>query len=123
MCIWIGYAIYCVFELITLCNVYLDWLPWLRDGVLVWLVPRLYLEGLFCLVAEYENDNQEGENYIYCSDLNARDRDKDKACLFNLHQLGDCKKENTYGYFEGQPCILLKFNKVRQCHTPGQLCM
>ena len=56
-----------------------------------------------------------------CSDLDAGDRDKDKVCTFNLHQLGDCRKEDEYGYHEGRPCVLLKVNKVSQCHSPNEI--
>ena len=43
------------------------------------------------------------------------DRDKKKVCRFNIDTLGKvCQQQKDYGYDEGQPCILLKLNKVRR---------
>lgn len=39
--------------------------------------------------------------------------DPSKPCRFNIKDLGEwCKRENNYGYNEGQPCVLMKMNKV-----------
>ena len=38
-----------------------------------------------------------------------------QACLFDIEsimQANECHKDNSYGFAEGQPCILLKMNKV-----------
>ena len=43
-----------------------------------------------------------------------------QVCKFDLNQLGeeddDCIFQNEYGYEDGQPCVLLKLNKVRAAH-------
>ena len=44
-----------------------------------------------------------------------------QVCKFDLNQLGeeddDCIFQNEYGYEDGQPCVLLKLNKVRAKHS------
>ena len=62
----------------------------------------------------YENENQEGENYIDCENLDEANRDKTKVCRFELDDLGpECTWQNDYGYDDGMPCVMLKANKVR----------
>jgi len=37
----------------------------------------------------------------------------DKSCKFDMSLLGDhCTEANHYGFFEGEPCVILKLNKV-----------
>ena len=37
----------------------------------------------------------------------------DRACRFDIKDLGaDCVKQQSFGYEDGQPCILLKMNRV-----------
>lgn len=39
--------------------------------------------------------------------------DWDKACRFDILDLGgDCVKQQSFGYEDGQPCVLLKLNRV-----------
>jgi len=76
-----------------------------------------YLDHTEAYIQYYENELQVGENYIDCSAANyaARrpDKDLDKVCEFNPIVLGgDCVKQQNYGYDDGQPCVLLKLNKV-----------
>ena len=62
---------------------------------------------------EYEHEKQEGENFQDCSNLKEKDRNKNKVCRFNIDTLGKtCQQQQDFGYDEGQPCILLKLNKV-----------
>lgn len=36
-----------------------------------------------------------------------------KACLFQQSELGNwCTKENNFGYQQGQPCVIIKLNKI-----------
>ena len=53
-----------------------------------------------------------GENFIDCE--RGRDPDTlDKVCRFNVDVLGgSCTWQKDYGYDEGQPCIILKLNRV-----------
>ncbi|KAI0215943.1 Sodium/potassium-transporting ATPase subunit beta [Lamellibrachia satsuma] len=56
--------------------------------------------------------DQKQKDNINCSDVDPDDRDKTKACLFDISVLGkDCPAPD-YGFGEGQPCVLLKLNKV-----------
>ena len=50
-----------------------------------------------------------------CSSIvDRRPRDQwDKVCVFDPVVLGDdCVKQQNYGFDDGQPCVLLKLNKV-----------
>ena len=65
-----------------------------------------------CVILEYENERQVGENFIDCS-KGRPPNTRDKVCRFNVDLLGpDCTWQKDYGYDEGQPCILLKINRV-----------
>ena len=64
--------------------------------------------------SDYENDEQESENFINCENLDNSKRDQSKVCKFQLDDLGDfCVWQKDYGYYDGEPCVLLKLNKVR----------
>ena len=70
----------------------------------------------FAFASEYENDKQVGENFIDCSNKGkgaGRVGDRDSVCRFDIDLLGaECTWQQEYGYDEGVPCVLLKFNKV-----------
>jgi len=62
---------------------------------------------------QYENQAQESEAFIDCTNLAEEDRNKEKACRFQIDSLGpDCVWQRDYGYDEGKPCVLLKLNKI-----------
>ena len=43
----------------------------------------------------------------------SRDKDSDLPCKFDVSTLGDwCTEKNDYGFYDGQPCILMKMNRV-----------
>ena len=66
-------------------------------------------------VTEYENEAQEGEDFIDCDNLKEESRDREKVCRFKLDTLGEeCTWQKDYGYDEGTPCVLLKLNKVSE---------
>jgi len=74
-----------------------------------------YLDHTEAYIQYYENELQQGENYIDCTTLRERrpDQNLDKVCVFDVQVLGDaCVKQQNYGYDDGQPCVLLKLNKV-----------
>ena len=64
------------------------------------------------VLSEYENEKQVGENFIDCE--RGRDPESiDKVCRFNVDQLGgSCTWQKDYGYDEGQPCVIIKLNRV-----------
>ena len=38
-----------------------------------------------------------------------------KACRFDIKDLGaSCVKQQSFGYEDGQPCVLMKLNRVSQ---------
>lgn len=62
---------------------------------------------------QYENQAQESEAFIDCQNLKEADRDKGKACRFQIDSLGmNCTWQRDYGYDDGKPCILLKLTKI-----------
>nr|KAG5710560.1 hypothetical protein BaRGS_013206 [Batillaria attramentaria] len=73
-----------------------------------------HLEAYLRCQFDYENRYQQGEKYIDCNEVRQRrDSDLDKVCRFDLIQLGQsCVKQQQFGYGYGQPCVLLKLNKV-----------
>ena len=67
--------------------------------------------------ADYENKYQQTEQGIMddCESVpRLRSEDLwDRACRFDIKDLGaDCVKQQSFGFEDGQPCILLKMNRV-----------
>ena len=63
----------------------------------------------------YQPAKQEGEGWKNCSvkvDVSNSDQDYQKACKQDISQLGLCTSGGDYGYGAGEPCLLLKVNKV-----------
>ncbi|XP_076435470.1 sodium/potassium-transporting ATPase subunit beta-like [Babylonia areolata] len=73
-----------------------------------------HLDHIEAYLKYYENQNQQGENYIDCNEIRERRvTDLNKVCRFDLIELGpDCVKQQNFGFDDGQPCILLKLNRV-----------
>lgn len=72
-----------------------------------------FSDHIQALLFMYENQMQESEALIDCQNLQDRDRPKNKACRFVIDVLGqECTWQRDYGYDEGQPCVLLKLNKI-----------
>lgn len=62
---------------------------------------------------QYENQAQQSEAFIDCTNLAETDRNIQKACRFQIDSLGaDCVWQQDFGYDNGQPCVLLKLNKI-----------
>ena len=72
-----------------------------------------FTDHLQSFMLQYENEQQESENFIDCSNLRPEDRDINKICRFNIEDLGaECTWQKDYGYDEGKPCVLLKLNRI-----------
>lgn len=72
-----------------------------------------YSDHIRGYLLHYENEFQESESFIDCEVKNQEGRDKSKVCRFLLDKLGpECVHQRDYGYDEGQPCVLLKLNKI-----------
>ena len=71
------------------------------------------------ILTDYENENQVTDTGVIvdCDSVSGRrpQSEWDKACRFDITtNLGaDCVKQQAYGFDDGQPCILVKINKVR----------
>ncbi len=75
---------------------------------------KMYTDHIQAFLDMYENEKQDGEAFIDCDNkMDLSRRDKTKVCRFNVDDLGGgCTWQKDYGYDDGQPCILLKLNKV-----------
>ncbi|CAG5128927.1 unnamed protein product, partial [Candidula unifasciata] len=73
-----------------------------------------YLDHIESYIQYYENELQQGDNFLDCSEIRTRRKTNlNKVCVFDPIVLGgDCVKQQNYGFDDGQPCILLKLNKV-----------
>ena len=72
-----------------------------------------YSDHIQTLLWLYENEMQESEALIDCENLQEKDRPRDRACRFLIDVLGtQCTWQRDYGYDWGQPCVLLKLNKI-----------
>jgi sodium/potassium-transporting ATPase subunit beta len=63
-------------------------------------------------LANYEPGQQEAENFMECPPGPSEQRPDKKVCKFNLGQLSPCTKENNFGFYTGQPCVLIKLNRI-----------
>ncbi|CAG5134096.1 unnamed protein product [Candidula unifasciata] len=73
-----------------------------------------YLDHIEAYIQYYENELQVGDNYKDCSEIRTRRTEElNKVCVFDPIVLGgDCVKQQNYGFDDGQPCILLKLNRI-----------
>lgn len=69
------------------------------------------LYALTSTVYEPQFWTSENGNFIDCTQ-GRTDDDIEKVCEFKLDNLRPCIKEDDYGFGDGQPCIILKLNKV-----------
>merc|ERR1712137_76210 len=77
-----------------------------------------YVDHIEGYLQYYENRYQQTEtgNLVDCgsiTEMRSQD-DWDKACRFDITTElgGDCVKEQSFGYEDGQPCVLLKMNRI-----------
>lgn len=72
-----------------------------------------YSDHIQTLLWLYEHEEQESEAIIDCENLQEKDRPRHRACRFVIDVLGSqCTWQRDYGYDWGQPCVLLKLNKI-----------
>lgn len=72
-----------------------------------------FSDHIQAVLDQYENQAQESEAFIDCTNLAEKDRNKGKACRFQIDSLGkNCTWQRDYGYDDGKPCILLKLTKI-----------
>lgn len=71
---------------------------------------KVYTDHLQAFLDQYKNDKQTSENLGGCTEGK---KDDQTVCRFELDTLGtECTWQKDFGYDEGQPCVLLKLNKV-----------
>lgn len=71
-----------------------------------------YTDHIQAFLDQYENEKQVGENFIDC-EKGRPPGEEGKVCRFHVDDLGDmCTWQRDFGYDEGQPCVLLKLNKI-----------
>ena len=77
-----------------------------------------YFTHISLCFVDYENELQTTETgtLVACETVSEfrPDDEWDKACRFDISlMLGeDCVKQQSFGYEDGQPCVLLKLNRV-----------
>jgi len=70
-----------------------------------------YLNNTITNDYEHKGGNSDGQNLVNC-DAN-RKRARDEACIFDPRDLSTkCQKEDSFGYQQGKPCVLIKMNKM-----------
>lgn len=82
----------------------------MRDPGSLWHV-TLVTGALSLAVYEPEYWSSENGNFIDCTQ-GRTDPDPEKVCEFKLDFIIPCVLEDGYGWGDGQPCIILKLNKV-----------
>jgi len=73
-----------------------------------------YTAQLDSFLAPYQPEKQQGDGWKNCTvpvDVSNDDQDYQVACKQDITQLGLCSGAG-YGYADGQPCLLLKVNKI-----------
>ena len=94
--------------------------------------PKTRTNKLLLLFLDYENKYQQTEQGIMddCESVpEMRPQDVwNRACRFDINNLGEsCVKQQSFGFEDGQPCVLMKLNRVfllsvLSCPSKSQLC-
>ncbi|RUS70522.1 hypothetical protein EGW08_021722 [Elysia chlorotica] len=71
-----------------------------------------YVKSIKKLLDEYEKAFNEGKGKD-CKGQTTLSKDGDEACAVDFTELtAECNEANAYGILEGNPCVLLKLNKI-----------
>uniref|UniRef100_A0A6I8PVA9 Sodium/potassium-transporting ATPase subunit beta n=1 Tax=Xenopus tropicalis TaxID=8364 RepID=A0A6I8PVA9_XENTR len=74
-----------------------------------------YIQTLHTFLTPY-NDAIQAKNDLCAPGLyfDQDEKDEKKACQFNRSSLGLCSgiEDNTFGYNEGKPCVIVKMNRI-----------
>ena len=76
---------------------------------------KMYTDHIQAFLDQYENEKQEGEHFVDCTYYGPTrpEGEREKVCRFQIQELGGaCTFQRDFGFYEGQPCILLKLNKI-----------
>ncbi|KAH9512817.1 hypothetical protein Btru_038255 [Bulinus truncatus] len=70
-----------------------------------------YVKSINKVLNEYKNED--GLDNVNCTGIDKPRMDGDKPCKFSFSELTrECHENNSYGLKDGQPCVLLKLNKI-----------
>lgn len=71
------------------------------------MYPHLHGPGICFPATDEPSDLKERGEYN-------NERGQRKVCRFKLDWLGNCSglHDNTYGYKDGKPCVIIKLNRV-----------
>ncbi|KAH9512814.1 hypothetical protein Btru_038251 [Bulinus truncatus] len=79
---------------------------------------KSYVKNINTLLEKYRNETS--LNTVDCSGITEPRPDGKVPCRYNLSALTEhCHENNSYGMADGQPCVLLKLNKIYGW-TPNQ---
>ena len=78
---------------------------------------QLYTQNMQAYIDQYENFAQLEQPDVRQTECDIStgiraDPDLRAVCKFDLKELQECNKESMYGYARGQPCVIIKMNKV-----------
>jgi len=78
---------------------------------------QMYTQNMQAYIDQYENFAQLEQPDVRQTKCDIRtgfreNKDLRSVCKFNLEELGACNKESMYGYARGQPCVIIKMNKI-----------
>ncbi|GFO28481.1 sodium/potassium-transporting ATPase subunit beta [Plakobranchus ocellatus] len=69
-----------------------------------------YVKSIEKVLSDYKLANSDG---VDCSQVKGIRQDADKPCRMNFTELtAGCNLGNSYGIMEGNPCVLLKLNRI-----------
>ncbi|CAH8588314.1 unnamed protein product [Dicrocoelium dendriticum] len=74
-----------------------------------------YVQNIRTFVYMYEEVNiKPQEGFATCEKSLKSPDNPDLVCKYYPQEMGDCVKENNYGYDRSQPCVILKINNNSQ---------
>ncbi|XP_067947956.1 sodium/potassium-transporting ATPase subunit beta-2-like [Watersipora subatra] len=74
-----------------------------------------YTDHLESYLMQYENNLYQGRKLVECSVSPLAVRPLESTCRVDIDEMigkSECTKEKDFGYEDGQPCVLLKMNRV-----------
>lgn len=74
---------------------------------------KYWVDDIQGYLKDYERQEADGEHLRTCDFNQPPDPKANKACRFALEKIAsNCSKANQFGFEYGQPCILLKLNRI-----------
>ncbi|EEC04629.1 sodium/potassium-transporting ATPase subunit beta [Ixodes scapularis] len=74
---------------------------------------KYWVDDINEYLKDYQRQEGDGEHLRNCDFTQQRDPNENKACRFAIENINNnCSASNNFGYEYGQPCILLKLNRI-----------